>query len=113
MYIAIAGKAFSGPVKDHDAIWTFVNQPRAKSSELTIELALVVDPDDYRCAEAHRECKIDEEVELSEEVLVSTASYLSVAVQSYVFKQDFTSQGCKAKRQGRRSKRCASTHMDI
>jgi hypothetical protein len=79
VYIAIAGKAHSGPVKDRDAIWTFANRPRAKSSEPTIELALVVDPDDYRRAEAHRERKIDEEAELSEGVLVSTSSYLSVA----------------------------------
>ena len=47
-------------------------------------MALMVDPDDYCCAEAHQECKINE-AELSEKVLVSTASYLSVTVQSYVF----------------------------
>jgi hypothetical protein len=79
-YIAIAGKAYSGPVKDHDAIWTFVNppnRPRAKSCEPTIELALVVDPDDYNRAEARRQdCKAEEEAELNEVELVSTASFL-------------------------------------
>jgi hypothetical protein len=97
-------------VKNRDAIWPFVNRPRPKSSEPTIELALVVDPDDYNRAEAHRERQI-EEVELSEEVQVSRATYISVAVQSYLFKQDFTIQGRQAKRQGRRSKRHASTDI--
>jgi len=76
VYIAIAGRAFSGPVKNRDAIWMFVNRPRPKSSEPTIELALVVDPDDYNCAEAHQERQI-EEVELSKEVWVSRASYVT------------------------------------
>ena len=61
-------------MKDCDVIWTFVNQPHAKSSEPTIEMALVVGPDDYCHAEAHQEHKIDE-AELSEEVLVSIASH--------------------------------------
>ena len=70
----------------------------------------MVDPNNYCHAEAHLKHKVDE-AELSEEVLVSTASYLSVIVQSYVFTQDFISQGQKARRQGRRSKRQASPNI--
>jgi hypothetical protein len=101
-------------VKDCDVIQTFVNRPRAKSSNPTIELALVVNPDDYHRAEAHRERQI-EEAELDKDVQVSRTSYISIAVQSYLFKQDFTSQleGRKARRRGRRPKRLGSTHTDI
>ena len=64
VHAAIAGKALTQPVKQRDAIWHFVYKIRGRATEPTfkaeqIDLAIVIDQDDFREAEDRREQAYD------------------------------------------------------
>jgi hypothetical protein len=59
IHAPIAGKDYRGPVKNRDAIWEFFFKKRGKSTMATfraveLELAIVIDFEDFKCAEKRR-----------------------------------------------------------